>query len=156
ESTRCLIFEPCYNKRVGTCPAAKGGDRQSRIKEMASMSGTKYAMGEYLAHVTRQALGKWDETGTPYFYLNLQILARYDKQGREQPLGPNDPVNLFLYRDLETDVDAYVVKRDLEALGVEVERPSQLVLATPGFVNLVGRLVDVTFDEKKHQRNRRE
>jgi hypothetical protein len=101
---------------------------------------TTYTASKYQAEVKEQGFEQPDG-GTPYFYLQLQILHRVDAAGRPQDC----PQYERTYRQYlgETGVGFRILAADLRALGVEVDELERLDPASADAINLVGRRIDV-------------
>jgi hypothetical protein len=117
------------------------------------MNTTTYGKGRYLAEILEQGLTTSAAKGTPCFYLQLQILNRYDANGGLVDC-PQYERTYTQYLANETGVN--ILRADLKALGVQVTTFAQLDPATPDHVNLVGRQIDVTCELEAYQGRQRE
>lgn len=114
---------------------------------------TTYATGSYHAEILEQGFERTPAKGTPFFFLRVRILGRYDGQGQLQdcPQYERD------YRQyLVGDVSFNILRAALKTLGVEINSLVQLDPACPEHVNLVGRRIDMTCDLEAYQGRQRE
>jgi hypothetical protein len=101
---------------------------------------TTYVKGRYQAEIQDQGFEQSSVKGTPCFYMQLRILARYDDQGKPMPC----PQYERTYRQyLSNEIGLGILKGDLKTLGVEFTQLRQLDPAVPGHINLTGRKIDV-------------
>jgi hypothetical protein len=113
---------------------------------------TTYAKGRYQARVTDQGFEEAG-TGTPCFYLQLQILGQYAADGKVQEC----PRYERTYRQyLKNDIGAAILKADLRSLGVEVSDLQQLDLAASNPITLVERTIEVACDHAPYNGTLRE
>jgi hypothetical protein len=107
---------------------------------------TTYTPGRYRAEVRDQGFEEAG-TGTPYFFLQLKILARYEgDQSRECPQFERT------YRQyLANDTGVHILRGQLKAVGVEIDDLVVLDPGADGHVSLVGRTLDVTCEHEAYQ-----
>jgi hypothetical protein len=114
---------------------------------------TTYANGKYEAEILDQGFEESSTKHTPYFFLQLRILGRYDAQDKLQEcLNYERTYQQYLANDTGVDI----LKSDLKALGVEVTDLTQLDPGCPKFINLVGRKIDVVCKLETYQGAQRE
>src|SRR5262245_42762760 len=114
---------------------------------------TTYNKGRYLVEILAQGFERSAAKGTPFFYLSMRILGRYDEQGQLQDC----PQYEREYRQyLVGDVGFNILRGALKTLGVEIQSLLQLDPACPEHVNLVGRRIDMTCDLEAYQGRQRE
>jgi hypothetical protein len=114
---------------------------------------TTYANGRYHAEILEQGFERSPAKGTPFFFLKVRILGRYDEQGQLQdcPQYERD------YRQyLVSEVSFNILKGALKTLGFEINGLLQLDPGSPDYVNLVGRKIDMTCDLETYQGRQRE
>jgi hypothetical protein len=112
-----------------------------------------YSVGKYLAEVLDQDFSKSEAKGTPFFYLSLKILGRYDEQAQLQEC----PRYERTYRQyVAEEVGASILLKHLKTIGVEVTRLTQLAPGTPSHVSLVGRKIDVACELEVYQGKQQE
>jgi hypothetical protein len=110
------------------------------------MTTTTYAPGRYQAEVLDQGFEEAG-TGTPYFFMQLKVLARYEGDERREC-----PRFERTYRQyLANDTGARILKDDLKGVGVEVVNLALLDPSADGHVSLVGRTLDVTCEHDAYQ-----
>jgi hypothetical protein len=112
-----------------------------------------YEKGVYQAEVVGQGFAESASKGTPYFYLQLLVLARYAADGTPQEC-PRYERTYEQYLAGETGV--IILRAQLRAIGVEVARFEQLDPSAPGHLSLVGRKIDVACDVETYQGKPRE
>jgi hypothetical protein len=109
---------------------------------------TTYQKGNYQAKVLQQGFEASAAKGTPYFYLQLLILACYDAKGEPQEC----PQYERTYRQyLNKDIGVGILKSALRSLGVEINAFTQLDPGSPDHVSLVGKIIDVSCDLEPYQ-----
>jgi hypothetical protein len=109
---------------------------------------TTYAKGKYQAKVLQQGFEESAAKGTPYFFLQLLILAIYDANGELKEC----PQYERTYRQyLNTETGVNIFKGDLRTLGVQVSDFSQLDPASPNHVSLVGTVITAGCDVEHYQ-----
>lgn len=99
---------------------------------------TTYVAGEYQAEVLSQGFAEAG-TGTPFFFLQIKVLGRYDGDGRVQAC----PQFERTYRQyLKNDAGIAILRGELKAIGVEVSDLIQLSPEIPTSINLTGRTIN--------------
>lgn len=104
------------------------------------MSATTYAAGLYKAEILSQGFGTSARKGTPFFFVQVKILGRYDAQGTLQAC-PQYERTVRQY--LTHEVSINIFKTMLKALQVEVTNLEQLDLEAANPISLVGRQLDL-------------
>src|SRR4051794_8554359 len=99
---------------------------------------TTYEKGLYQAQILGQGFEASAAKGTPYFFLQIRILGRYDAQGQLQPC-PQYERTICQY--LGNEVGVTILLAQLRSIGVVVTDLTQLDPATPGHFSLVGRRI---------------
>jgi hypothetical protein len=102
---------------------------------------TTYSEGDYLAKVIAQGFESSIMKETPFFFLQLSIIGRYDSTGCEIQHCPQYERSYRQYVNTETGVN--LLKRDLKTLAVEFGDLKQLSPDFPGHLSLVGREIKV-------------
>src|SRR5262245_61652683 len=116
------------------------------------MMSETYPKGKYQAEVLEQGFEE-SRTGTPCFFLQLKILARYGEQGQLQEVPPYERT----YRQyLANEIGARILRSDLKTLGGQVTGCTQWDPAPPNHVSLIGRQIDVVCDHEAYQGKLRE
>jgi hypothetical protein len=114
---------------------------------------TTYTTGKYQAEILDQGFEESSTKHTPYFFLQLRILGRYDAQDELQEC----PMYERTYQQyLANDTGVGILKGDLKALGIDVTDLTQLDPGCPKFINLVGRRIDVLCKPETYQGRQRE
>jgi hypothetical protein len=114
---------------------------------------TTYDKGTYRAEVLDQGFEESASKGTPFFFLQLQILGKYDDQGQLQDC----PQYERTYRQyLANETGARILCGDLRALEVEVADLTQLDVAATNAVRLVGRIIDMVCKLETYQGQQKE
>src|SRR6476619_5407241 len=94
--------------------------------------------GKYRAEVLDQGFGQSEAKGTPYFFLQLKILARLGADGRPAEC----PRYELTYRQyLANEVGVNILRADLRALAVDISDLTQLDPDSPNPVRLGGRQI---------------
>jgi hypothetical protein len=114
---------------------------------------TTFTNGRYQAEILIQGFEESSTKGTPYFFLHLRILGRYDAQDQLQEC-PRYERTYVQY--LANDTGVEILKGDLKALGIEVTDLTQLDPACPKFINLVSRKIDVVCKFESYRGEQRE
>jgi hypothetical protein len=114
---------------------------------------TTYTNGKYRAEIREQGFEESPTKGTPYFFLQLTILGRYDAQEQLQEC-PRYERTYAQY--LANDTGVQILKGDLKAIGVEMNDLSQMDPSSPHCINLVGRQIDVVCKLETYQGRERE
>jgi hypothetical protein len=117
------------------------------------MSNTTYGEGKYQAEILDHGFEQSSVKGTPAFFLQLKILARYgdDGQLRECPRYERT------YRQyLANETGFNILRADLKAIEVELDDLSQLDPGAPNGRNLRGRKIDVACTLETYQGHQRE
>jgi hypothetical protein len=114
---------------------------------------TTYAKARYSAEILEQGFERSPAKGTPFFFLKVRILSRYDDQGQLQDC----PQYEREYRQyLVSEVSFNILKGALKTLGYEVNSLLELDPGSPDHVNLVGRKIDMICDLETYQGRQRE
>src|SRR4051812_32970051 len=111
------------------------------------MSAT-YTHGKYQAEILDQGFDESSAKGTPFFYLQLMVLGRYEEKGE---LRDCQRYERTYVQYLANDTGVGTLKGDLKALGVEVTDLTQLDPAAPNHVSLIGRKIDVKCELETYQ-----
>jgi hypothetical protein len=113
-----------------------------------------YEKGKYQAEIVTQGFEEvQNEKHTPYFYLMLKIVGRYDADDtlRACPQAERE------YRQyINTETGVRILGGELRALGVDVAGLTQLRPGEPNHVSLVGRRIDVMCDHESYNGKPRE
>jgi hypothetical protein len=117
------------------------------------MSMTTYQAGRYQAEVLDQGFEVSPNKGTPAFYLQLRILARYDASGVLVDC-PQYERTYMQYLANETGVQ--ILRGHLGALGVKICDLMEIDPSEANHVSLVGRQIDVDCVIESYQGQQRE
>jgi hypothetical protein len=112
-----------------------------------------YFAGNYQAEVLDQGFSKSPTKGTPYFFLHLKVLGRYDPDGK---LVECPQFERTYEQYVKEQVGIRIFRKQLKSLGVEVGSLTQLFPGTPGCVSLVGRKIDVVCKMESYQGKQKE
>src|SRR4051812_38247155 len=117
------------------------------------MSATTYSKGKYRAEVVDQGFEQSSGKGTPCFFLQIRILARYDEQGQAQEC-PRYERTYRQYLNTETGVN--ILRGQLKSLDVQVTGLAQLDPGAANHVSLVGRTIDVACELESYRGRQQE
>jgi hypothetical protein len=122
------------------------------------MNETTYTPGRYKARIKDYG---WCEasTGTPQFFIQLEILNRYDRDGGlvECPRFERTFYRAISLKDEKAQQTCiHMLKGDLSAIGVQVEDEAQLDPQHPQAINLFGREIDVHMTLESYEGRPRE
>jgi hypothetical protein len=117
------------------------------------MSNTTYSEGRYQAEILEHGFEESSVKGTPGFFIQLKILARYDEEGRLREC-PQYERTYRQYLANETGVN--ILRGDMKAIDVQLEDLAQLDPGAPKGLNLRGRKIDVACRLETYQGQQRE
>src|SRR2546421_449134 len=109
---------------------------------------TTYDKGKYRAEILDQGFAESPSKGTPYFFLQLRILGRYDADDKLHEC-PKYERTYCQYLTKDTGVN--ILMGDLKSLEVQVSDLTQLDPASPNHVRLAGRQIDVVCNLETYQ-----
>jgi len=109
---------------------------------------TTYQYGRYLAEIVDQGFSESEAKGTPYFYLQIKVLARLGADGQPEEC----PQYERTYRQyLANEIGVGVLKGDLRSLGVEISDLTRLDHGASDAITLVGKKIEVACEIDHYQ-----